>query len=66
MAVDEVLYNVCTPLKAVELCFKLIHALNAQYSPEAVHIWLCIQKGIFKINSKYDKSYTSVNQFLQN
>lgn len=51
VAVYQIFYNDFTPLKAVELCFKIIHSLNAQYPVEVDYIWLCIQKHIFKIEN---------------
>ncbi|KAG8182903.1 hypothetical protein JTE90_028725, partial [Oedothorax gibbosus] len=62
--IDKILYSVSSPLKAVDLCFKCIHALNATYAPESMQIWLLIQKAVYNITTKYDKQIPSVNAIL--
>lgn len=64
--VNDILYTVETPLKAVEVTFKVILALNALYSKEAEQVWLLIQKAVFKLNTKFDSQFTSVNVILSN
>lgn len=51
-------------MKAVELCFKVFHALNANYPYEAEAAWSFIQKSIFNIKTKFDKNFTSVNSLI--
>lgn len=65
VSVNDILHQVQTPLKAFELCFKIIHALQACYAVEAEHVWLLIQKGLFELTTKYDKKFVSVTQLLQ-
>jgi Sec-independent protein secretion pathway component TatC len=43
------LYEVETPLKAVDITFKAFHALNVEYPAEACQIWQFLQRGIYKI-----------------
>lgn len=64
VSVDQILYNVESPLKAVDVCFKGIHALNASYPPECMQIWMLIQKGVYFITTKFDKQISSVNVIL--
>ncbi|KAJ8678368.1 hypothetical protein QAD02_014155 [Eretmocerus hayati] len=45
-------YVVKDPLDAVESCFKLFFALNADYPPECKHVWTFIQEHIFKMKSQ--------------
>lgn len=48
--IDKIHFKCTSTLKAVDLLFKLFFALRIKYPPQAAHIWLLIQKGIFKIN----------------
>jgi len=64
IVIDNFHYDVPSPLKAVEVLFKIYQALHARYPPEADHLWLFIQKGIYDISTKYDKAYTSVTSRL--
>lgn len=51
VSIDKILYNIASPLKAVDVCFKSIHALNASYAPESTRIWMMLQKGVYNINN---------------
>lgn len=53
-------YELPTIKKSVDACFKIIFALNAEYSADCQHIWQCLQKNVFKMNTKYDKIFTTV------
>lgn len=64
ICIDQILYSVSSPLKAVDLCFKCIYALNASYAPESTQIWLLLQKAIYNIDTTYDKQIPSVNSIL--
>ncbi|XP_055375493.1 uncharacterized protein LOC129608168 [Condylostylus longicornis] len=62
--IDGNLYNVDSPLKAIDLCFKVFHATNIAYPADAEVIWTFIQKAIYKINTKSDKFFISVNKLM--
>ena len=62
--VDSCLYNVESPLKALEVTFKAIHALNALYACEAEQPWLIIQRSLFNMKTKFDIQFVSVNLIL--
>lgn len=62
--VNNVLYNIDNPLKAVDICFKIYHVLNASYPVECEHVWLFLQKLVYAINTPYDKNFVSVNSFI--
>ncbi|EZA51528.1 hypothetical protein X777_09743, partial [Ooceraea biroi] len=38
VCIDKVLYKVPSALKALEICFKSFHVLNAIYPPESKHL----------------------------
>lgn len=46
---DEKLYDVESPSKALEVAFKMIWALNARYPPESKNIWVFIQRAVFDL-----------------
>ncbi|KAF2890236.1 hypothetical protein ILUMI_15937, partial [Ignelater luminosus] len=62
--VDDLLLSTPTALKAVDLCFKVIHALHTEYPVEAEQVWMLLQWGLYNIRTEYDKSYVSVNIIL--
>lgn len=37
--------------------------LNAEYPAESSNVWVFIQKGFYKLSTKFDKIYTTVNSF---
>lgn len=62
--INDTHYEVTSVVKAVDTCLKAIFVLNAEYPKESCHVWQFIQRAIFKIKTKYDKSYTSVNTLM--
>lgn len=54
----------CCPLHAVDLCFKILHVLNAKYPAECSMVWIFIQRVIYKIRSNNDEHYNSVNALI--
>lgn len=55
VCIDTVLYKVPSALKALEVCFKSFHVLDAEYPPESEHLWLLLQRSLFKFTTKWDK-----------
>lgn len=55
VCIDKVLYKVPSALKALEVCFKSFHALDAIYPPENEHLWLLLQRSLFNFSMKWDK-----------
>jgi len=43
------LWKVGSVLQAVDVCFKLFFALDAEYQAEAYHLWLFIQRALYDI-----------------
>jgi len=62
--VDNVKYEFCTPLKAVDTCFKAFHALDAAYQEECQAIWLFIQKYFYDLHLKEDNNIPRVTSIL--
>jgi len=69
IVLDNFHYEALSPLHAVDGAFKLYHALNAHCPPEAEHIWLFLQKAIFKISLGSTRAFGDVecllNEFSQ-
>ena len=61
VVVDKVMYLMSSPLRALDVCFKIIHALHARYSPECHRLWMLIQKKLYELDTKFD-SYKNDSQ----
>ncbi|CAI6348572.1 unnamed protein product [Macrosiphum euphorbiae] len=61
---DGIKYKVFSPIKALDICFKIFHVFNIEYPIESVNVWLFVQKFFYNIVNKYDKSCPLVNQIF--
>ncbi|XP_018362809.1 PREDICTED: uncharacterized protein LOC108760982, partial [Trachymyrmex cornetzi] len=57
--VDKIHYEVESPLKAIDIAFKCIHSLHAEYPKESEQVYLFLQTGIYGITSKYNKKFSA-------
>lgn len=64
ISVDEVVYKVDSPLRAVDSCFKLFHVLHAKYPPQSENIWLAIQKAFYEVHTPWDKMSPTVSSVV--
>ncbi|XP_060881767.1 uncharacterized protein LOC132953264 [Metopolophium dirhodum] len=64
VTVDDTFYELHSIVSAVDCCFKVIHALNAEYPTECLPIWTFIQKDFYKIKTTYDTEYVTVNSLI--
>lgn len=62
--INNLKYSLETPIKAVDTCFKVFHALNAEYPQEVEAVWTFIQQYIFDIKTPHDKKYISVSTLI--
>lgn len=62
--VDDTYYFVNSIITAVDCCFKIIHALHAEYPVESKPVWYFIQKGCYKLKTSWDVEYVTVNSLL--
>ena len=53
--VDKIYYEVESLLKAIDIIFKCIHSLHAEYPKKSEQIYLFLQTSIYGITFKYDK-----------
>lgn len=62
--VDDTFYQLNSITDSVDCCFKIMITFNAEYPVECEAIWHFIQKGLFKLETQFDKNLTAVNAFL--
>lgn len=48
--IDKIQFKCASTLKAIDLLFKIFFAFRIKYPAQAAHLWLLIQKAIFKID----------------
>lgn len=60
LKINTVIYELETPLKAVDTCFKSFFALNAKFPSEAEQVWTYIQNVIFEIYTDSDCKFNAV------
>ncbi|KAK3932764.1 LOW QUALITY PROTEIN: Glutamate racemase 2 [Frankliniella fusca] len=59
VVIDDILWKVSSVLKAVEVCWKACFSLNCDYSREAQHLWLLVQKALYNISLPEDPVLSS-------
>lgn len=62
--VNRQMYRVNSLLKGIDVCFKVIFALNAKYSVECEQLWLFIQYFMYEIKCPNDKISIGVRTLL--
>jgi hypothetical protein len=65
VCVDNEVYKVPELLQGLDICFKTFHVFNLQYPSASEHIWMLIQKGIYKVNLPCDKHITSIEHAVK-
>jgi hypothetical protein len=65
VAIDDILYKLDSPLRAVDVCFKCIHALHAQYPVQSERPWLVLQQIIYDIYTPWDAQIPTVIQMCK-
>ena len=65
VCIDEKLYKVNGVLHALDICFKTFNVFNLQYPIASEHLWILIQKGIYKIDLIYDSDIISIQHGLR-
>ena len=58
VVINDTCYYVETPVKALDVCFKIFFSLNVKYPVECEQVWTFIQEFIYKIKST--KRYAGV------
>ncbi|XP_045460500.1 uncharacterized protein LOC123670948 [Harmonia axyridis] len=52
---NDIIYRCDGVLKAIDICFQIIHIFNLRYPYESENIWMFIQIGMYNLNTPYDK-----------
>lgn len=65
VTVNDIIWEMESPLKAIDLCFKSYHVLNAKYPAESEMVWTFIQQTFYNIRTIYDGEFTSVKCLQQ-
>ena len=62
----DIRYTVESPLKAIDITFKSMHALDAQYPPEANHMQQLLQRAIYELphNEQYEAYFGDLEKLL--
>jgi len=63
VVVDDTTWKFESPLKAVDICFKSFHVLDASYPAESQG-WLLLQKLVYAISTKWDAKSSTVSAVL--
>jgi len=59
VVINELRYQVETPLKSVDFVFKSCNALNLQYPPEVGQLFMFLQRAIYDFETLWDKHKNS-------
>ncbi|KAK3926321.1 F-box protein [Frankliniella fusca] len=62
--VDDIIWKTGSVLKAIDVCFKSCFTLDCEFSPEAAHLWLLIQRALYDITLPNDVSVSTVPSTL--
>ena len=63
--VNKILYEVENPLKAVDIAFKAMHALDSKYHVEAGREWLFLERAVYKVNQDKAADSAKIRPFLE-
>lgn len=65
VCVDDVLYTVSSTVEAIDICFKIFHVFQLKYPTASEHLWLLIQKYIYKFSTKWDSVFPSIEYIMK-
>lgn len=58
-------YQINAFLNAIDVCFKIFNLFNLEYPIESVSVWSFIQKYFYKIKTKTDQQFVTVNCLIE-
>lgn len=64
VVIDTVRVKTKSVLEAIDICFKAFFVIKAKYPVQSEHLWLLIQRGIYKIVTSYDKTFPNIVDVL--
>lgn len=62
--INEIIYEVETLIKAIDIAFKVMHALDSKYPTECTREWLFLQRGVYDITTSHDKNICDTKVLL--
>lgn len=65
VVIDKSYYRFDDIRTAVDICFKCVHALHAEYSPQSEAIWLFLQLALYNLHTEWDKTIPQVSKQLK-
>lgn len=65
VVIDTYYYRFDDIRTAVDVCFKCVHALHAEYSPQSVAIWSFLQLALYKLQTEWDRVIPQVSKQLK-
>ncbi|XP_011705484.1 PREDICTED: uncharacterized protein LOC105460681 [Wasmannia auropunctata] len=63
--IDKNYYRFDDIRTVVDVCFKCVHALHAEYSPQSETIWYFLQLALYDLHTQWDKSIPQVSKQLK-
>lgn len=63
VAIEDVLYKFNSVFEAFSVGFKIIHGLQMKYPDQCKHVWMFLQKVVFKIETN-EQEYVSINALI--
>lgn len=64
VCINDVRYQVPSPLKALEITFKSFYAFQLDYPKDALYPWMVIQNRLYGIQGESDKVIPCVSKFV--
>lgn len=65
VVIDEIRYKVHSVLSGIDLTFNIFHVTNACYPAQSEYLWLSIQKSIYDIKTKHDKTIPYILDIME-
>ncbi|XP_077255928.1 uncharacterized protein LOC143893930 isoform X2 [Temnothorax americanus] len=65
VVIDKNYYRFDNIRTAVDVCFKCVHALHAEYSPQSEAIWYFLQLALYDLRTQWDKTIPQVSKQLK-
>lgn len=60
----SVMYQITNILQAIDTCYKAIWSLNLEYGCDSYAVWYFLQRGLYKMTSKFDRGSTTAESLL--
>ena len=62
--VEDMVYEVQTLTKAVDVCFKTLFLFNLEYASAVEDVWVLLQLALYDIHTVYDKPSSLVKELV--